>query len=701
MEIFGGVSPSTAAEYVAWEELLIPSSKDGGMKVVRFYLKRRDGSLDLAVVGKEKKDKKERKEMTLRRSTRFHFAIQNRFLGDFTSSSIKLRSLKEVHDWLNSFVSDDQKLSASKMCGRLDGKDFSHKDALYQKLGQNTGEFLWLGSPWSCKKRRRHYPSFRRNGVTILVNDFVYVLAEDGKRLVAYLEDMYEDSWGKNMVKIRWFHRFDEVGINLPDKYSGREIFFSLCDQDLSIECIDGLATVLSPQHFKMFLNEAKDTQLAPFVCFRLFDNDELQPFDITQIKGYWNQEILRYMHITLAKDSGNSVLPDYSVKSKCQNDGFSTMKPRKRLRLSRDRKAEPQCGFRKDSGEASPCLNAGMAVLSGYNNDCTYGVGGSVAPLLNKETNVVQPPCLAVGSQIELLSQDSGLRGCWFRASVIKKNKTNEKIKVQYLDLRNADDETRNLEEWVLASRVAAGDALGLRLDGRMTIRPSRLAPNSSKVSWLIDVGYLVDVWWHDGWWEGIVIQKESDDKFRVHFPGEKQDCVFSRSDLRHSQEWLKNNWKDLIPRPEVAASILSGLKSGLGVRKTPTEKYTEVSICAKTPPESKEHKESLLHGSDSGDSPTRSCLLNEDNGKDEILDLSKDDFLAQLKWTSRKRRRGGGVIQKLPWSPKMVRSWSSRDNSSRPSPMKVDRDKCKFISDSVFKSSAVPPMTSLVMSR
>lgn len=79
-------------------------------------------------------------------------------------------------------------------------------------------------------------------------------------------------------------------------------------------------------------------------------------------------------------------------------------------------------------------------------------------------------------------------------------------------------------LQEWVLASRIADHDETGLRLDGRTAIRP--FVTHDSKVSSAVSAGTIVDAWWHDGWWEGIVIQTESNEKLQVYFPGMKLSC-------------------------------------------------------------------------------------------------------------------------------------------------------------------------------
>ena len=349
------------------------------------------------------------------------------------------------------------------------------------------------------------------------MNDFVYVLAEQNKRLVAYLEDLYEDSKGNKMVVVRWFHKTDEVGVVLSDETVDREIFFSLCLQDIKIECIDGLATVLSPQHYDKFLKLPMSVQLPPFFCQKIYGDDGLKPYDITQLQAYWRQEMLRYLNVsniksgegaqTLGTDSatGASLVGCVGIRSKRRRSADG---------ITDDCKASPD-SVDVEALEASMCKEE----KDGY--------------------------YLKKGSLIEVLSQDSGIRGCWLKALIVKKHK--DKVKVQYQDITDADDESKKLEvhirkptlrfcflpstvltcfiywlqEWILASRVADSDHLGLRTAGRKIVRPV-LKPSNENNVWVVGVGMPVDVWWCDGWWEGIVVEKVSEEKFEVYLPGE-----------------------------------------------------------------------------------------------------------------------------------------------------------------------------------
>lgn len=279
----------------------------------------------------------------------------------------------------------------------------------------------------------------------------MYVLAEEDKRLVAYLEDMYEDSRGNKMVVVRWFHKIDEVGLVLPHNFNDREIFFSLCLQDLSIECIDGLATVLGPQHFEKFLNEARHTQLQPFMCHKQFDNDDVQPFDITQVGGYWKQEILRYMSIfSSSSERANSQRPYDGQRFEKMGNDACEIRPKKRHCQSKDDDVYLQYINRKDSLDAA---DGGEQVLSKSScksvSELANLVGvGSAAGFSGKEVNQ-NCQYLKVGSHVEVLSQDSGMRGCWLRALVIKKHK--DKVKLRYHDIKDADDESNLLEVYLV----------------------------------------------------------------------------------------------------------------------------------------------------------------------------------------------------------------------------------------------------------
>lgn len=80
-------------------------------------------------------------------------------------------------------------------------------------------------------------------------------------------------------------------------------------------------------------------------------------------------------------------------------------------------------------------------------------------------------------------------------------------------------------LQEWVLLSKIAGPDKLGIHHE-RTIVRPKPLQGVSVCH---FHVGAIVDAWWHDGWWEGIVIREESIEQLHVYFPGniERYYCV------------------------------------------------------------------------------------------------------------------------------------------------------------------------------
>ncbi|XP_022727367.1 uncharacterized protein LOC111283189 isoform X2 [Durio zibethinus] len=645
-------SSSTPA-YVSWEEVNVSSDK--GRREVHYYLRRRDGASDLSVIGKEK---------SLRHMS-YHFAIKNRSLSFSLASFYKLKSRREVVYWLNSVVSDSSSLEPyCSVDGFCNGKDVKNMDfgALKvfesRKLGRYAKEFLWLGSSWTCRKKRKHYQSFHRNGLIISIHDFVYVLAEDDKRLFAHLEDLYE-----TLEATRW----------------------------LCIECIDGLATVLSPVHFKKFLNEATHTQLEPFVCCKQFENDDVKPFDLTQVKGYWKQDILRDMYCLSPSNvcvSRQQRADDQ--KTDCNVDDGVGIRSRKRYCQSKDDDVYTHYSGNRESMDAS-CADVQDFWNSKNGTESFSFIGGSYAFLSANEAKHYSSQHLKVGSQVEVLAQDSGMRGCWFRARIIKNHK--DKVKVQYHDIQDAADEANKLEEWILASRIAIPDQVHIRLCGRTTIRPSSQYPKCSASC--IGVGSVVDVWWHDGWWEGIVVEKDSEDKFHVYFPGEKQESVFYGGDLRQSQEWLGNQWINIKERHDIVSSILWG-------RKQDASKSYDCNLV----------KTTICDGGHCGKDATGCNESPLEPGNDRakdvglVPDLSKDDLLSQLKWkSSRKRKRVTATcVQKLNYSRNLFKSTAGSVTCERfliPASLKVDNDNCKYMGDPLFSSPVVPTLTSLVMTR
>ncbi|KAG6420878.1 hypothetical protein SASPL_117422 [Salvia splendens] len=189
------------------------------------------------------------------------------------------------------------------------------------------------------------------------------------------------------------------------------------------------------------------------------------------------------------------------------------------------------------------------------------------------------EPPCKILpkfNKNIELLSQDSGMRGCWFRCRILLSSKS--RLKVQYKDVLQADG-VQKLEEWVTESRVADPDKLGIRCLGRLTIRP-RPCMDSSDTTFV--VGAAVDVWWCNSWWEGVVIGYETptNTNLQVYFPGENRFSTVARKHMRVSRDWIDSKWVNIEGRHDIL-SFLSSIFSP-GSNLTPQAAFVEANSSA-----------------------------------------------------------------------------------------------------------------------
>lgn len=245
-------------------------------------------------------------------------------------------------------------------------------------------------------------------------------MALEDYHYLGYLEDMYEDKKGQKKVKVRWFHHSQEVKDVIPQlNPHPKEVFITPHVQVISAECIDGLATVLTPKHYEKCLEKVADNSSpGVYMCFRQFKNDKLRPFTLAKLRGYSNQAILSSIddqviskqklkgHKLCGEDDEDFERDDLvglgSKRNRSQNQGLETGGPKcdQKLKLRLSRKT------------------MGMKF---------------VAP------EPQHPISFKVDERIEMLCQDSGMRGCWFRCKVMQVSQ--KLLKVQYDDVLDVDE--------------------------------------------------------------------------------------------------------------------------------------------------------------------------------------------------------------------------------------------------------------------
>ncbi|EYU27428.1 hypothetical protein ABFS82_13G159200 [Erythranthe guttata] len=497
--------------FVEWKEQYV--SKERGNRVVHYFLKDNSGESILAVVGTE-------------RSVRHMFyVVSDEFFSahgadNSVHAGFRWRSRREVVNWLTSMLSKQHRHGDYAMSLKDDptsevnallSQKPPHKDHLTRNLRGVNLEISWSGSPWSCGKQLKHYPSFRRNGISIAVQSFVFVMAEKENRYIAYLEDMYEDRKCQKKVKVRWFHHNREVkGVVSLRNPHPKEVFITPYIQVISAECVDGPAVVLTREHYEKCLAVFPHDLLGGVhFCSRQFKSSRIKPFKLSKLRGYSDQPIFSCFN------------PDFFEE---EEEEFSS-------------EGEQKVGAKRKSSFKE-------------RRNLSYKKYGLVRrePNFLKNGSVFTP-----NEKVEFLCQDSGIRGCWFKCTVLEVSK--RQIKILYDDVKDEDSCT-NLEEWVPIYRVAKGDKLGMRNGARPTVRP---AYTCKKTILTFEIGDAADAWWSDGWWEGVV-SGNSECKngiYQIYIPGENLYLNIEVKNLRVSRDWIGDRWVDVERNPNILSVI------------------------------------------------------------------------------------------------------------------------------------------------
>ncbi|KMT10046.1 hypothetical protein BVRB_5g122580 isoform A [Beta vulgaris subsp. vulgaris] len=140
------------------------------------------------------------------------------------------------------------------------------------------------------------------------------------------------------------------------------------------------------------------------------------------------------------------------------------------------------------------------------------------------------QFPLFPFGSEVEVTSDEEGFTGAWYLATVLQppslSSSSARKVLVEYKNLLSDENGSALLQEFVDIEFV----------------RPKPPIDENDKVSFQIND--VVDAFYQDGWWSGVVTQLVSDTKFRVFFSNPPDEMEFDSSDLRIHKDWVHGKW-------------------------------------------------------------------------------------------------------------------------------------------------------------
>lgn len=259
-------------------------------------------------------------------------------------------------------------------------------------------------------------------------------MVEEESHYLGYLEDLYEDKKVQKWLKIRWFHHLQEVKCVIPQLDAHpREVFITPHVQAISAECIDGPAAVLTPDDYQKYASFLPEGLLSgAFICSREFKHNKALPFCLSKLQGYYNQAIFSMLH---RQDVSQQMVEG----QKTQEEKDSATKDPAKQRTKRFRNHSDQISEACVSGIVKPLPGSEMIKCESTHQKLKI-------KLSSKGPIGIQPvrtepqfhASFKVGENIEFLCQDSGMRGCWFKCTVIQAKQ--QCLKVQYLDVNDVE---------------------------------------------------------------------------------------------------------------------------------------------------------------------------------------------------------------------------------------------------------------------
>ncbi|GAB4850779.1 hypothetical protein Ancab_030078 [Ancistrocladus abbreviatus] len=126
-------------------------------------------------------------------------------------------------------------------------------------------------------------------------------------------------------------------------------------------------------------------------------------------------------------------------------------------------------------------------------------------------------------GTIVEVRTDEEGYEGSWYTAVILGSKRKGRHL-VEYKTLKT-DDERDFLRE------VA---------DARY-IRPY---PPQIKMVDRYELLEIVDAWYNEGWWTGVISQVLGGLKYLVYFKTSREVMEFDHSNLRSHQEWIRGKW-------------------------------------------------------------------------------------------------------------------------------------------------------------